>query len=54
MPGTNEPMIRQAARLGCREEGRIRRQIYTAGSYHAELIFGMTREEFDELNDRAS
>ena len=46
---TNGPMVRQAKRLGCREEGRIRRQIYTDGKYHDELIFGLTREEFDEL-----
>ena len=39
----------QAKRLGCHEEGRIRRQIYTDGEYHDELIFGLTREEFDEL-----
>jgi RimJ/RimL family protein N-acetyltransferase len=51
---TNEPMIKQATRLGCREEGRIRRQIYTDGEYHAELIFGLTREEFDELTVRLS
>lgn len=49
---TNEPMIKQATRLGCHEEGRIRRQIYTDGEYHAELIFGLTREEFDELTVR--
>lgn len=46
---TNQPMIKQASRLGCREEGRIRRQIYTDGEHHDELIFGLTRQEFDEL-----
>lgn len=45
----NEPMVRQAKRLGCHEEGRIRRHIYTDGMYHDELIFGLTREEFDDL-----
>ncbi len=49
---TNQPMIKQAARLGCHEEGRIRRHIYTDGEYHDELIFGLTREEFDELIKR--
>ena len=48
----NGPMVRQAKRLGCHEEGRIRRQIYTDGEYHDELIFGLTREEFDELLTR--
>ena len=46
---TNGPMVRQAKRLGCQEEGHIRRQVYTDGEYHDELIFGLTREEFDEF-----
>jgi len=45
-------MIRHAARLGCQAEGRIRRQIYTDGRFFDELIFGLTREEFDELEQR--
>lgn len=49
---SNQPMIRHAARLGCQAEGRIRRQIYTEGRYYDELIFGLTREEFDELELR--
>ncbi|MEM7127254.1 MAG: GNAT family protein [Chloroflexota bacterium] len=47
---TNQPMINHAVRLGCQPEGRIRRHIYTEGAYYDELIFGLTREEFDELN----
>ena len=46
---TNHSMINQAHHLGCHEEGRVRRQIYTDGEHHDELIFGLTREEFDEL-----
>ena len=46
---TNEPMIHHAERLGCQREGRIRRHIYMDGEYHDELIFGLTREEFDDL-----
>jgi len=42
-------MIHHAKRLGCKEEGRIRRHIYTDGEYHDELIFGLIGEEFDEL-----
>lgn len=49
---TNQSMISHAARLGCQAEGRIRRQIYTEGRYYDELIFGLTREEFDEMVDR--
>lgn len=46
---TNTPMIRHAKRLGCQQEGRLRRHIYTQGQYFDELIFGLTREEFDTL-----
>jgi RimJ/RimL family protein N-acetyltransferase len=46
---TNKAMIRHAQRLGCQEEGRMRRSIYTNGRYYDELIFGLTREEFDKL-----
>lgn len=33
--------------LGFREEGRLRRMIYTNGRYHDEIILGVTAEEFD-------
>ncbi len=46
---TNLPMIRHAHRLGCQAEGRLRRHVYTDGQYFDELIFGLTREEFDAL-----
>lgn len=46
---TNLPMIRHAKRLGCQAEGRLRRHVYTNGRYFDELIFGLTREEFDDL-----
>lgn len=39
------PMHQQA-------EGRLRRHIYTNGQYYDELIFGLTREEFDDLLSR--
>jgi RimJ/RimL family protein N-acetyltransferase len=48
----NEPMIKHAARLGCQQEARIRRQIYTNGRFYDELIFGLTREEFDVLDEK--
>ena len=49
---TNNAMIKHAALLGCQAEGRVRRDIYTNGRYYDELIFGLTREEFDELLGR--
>lgn len=48
----NQPMIHHAKRLGCQAEGRIRRHIYTNGRHYDELIFGLTREEFDSLLER--
>jgi RimJ/RimL family protein N-acetyltransferase len=34
--------------VGFFEEGRRRRQLFMNGEYDDELLFGMTREEFDE------
>jgi RimJ/RimL family protein N-acetyltransferase len=50
--GSNEAMMRHAARLGCVQEGRLRRQIYTGGAHHDELVYGLLREEFDALWER--
>jgi RimJ/RimL family protein N-acetyltransferase len=44
---TNAAVIRHARRLGCVEEGRLRRNVYTDGRHFDELWFGLTREEFD-------
>lgn len=43
----NEGSIKLHQKLGFREEGRVRRMIYTDGTYYDELIFGMTKEEFE-------
>jgi RimJ/RimL family protein N-acetyltransferase len=48
----NEAIIRHARRLGCQEEGRIRRHIYTNGRFYDEIILGLTREEFDHLGQQ--
>jgi len=49
---TNQAMIDHAARLGCQPEGRIRRHNYTDGRFCDDLLFGLTREEFDALEER--
>ena len=46
---TNTASIRMHEKLGFIEEGRIRRNCFYDGKYHDEVLFGMTREEFDEL-----
>ena len=46
---TNEASIRMHEKLGFIEEGRIRRNCFFNGKYHDDVLFGMTREEFDEL-----
>lgn len=46
---TNEAMVKHAARLGAKPEGRLRRHAFTQGQFFDELIFGLTREEFEEL-----
>lgn len=43
----NAPIISHFETLGCQLEGRIRRNIFTAGRYFDELCYGMTVEEFN-------
>lgn len=45
----NEASIRLHQTLGFQEEGRLRRNCYTAGQYWDEIRFGLTREEFEHL-----
>lgn len=43
----NEAIIEHFRKLGCVEEGRRRRKIYTNGRYYDELLFGLTKEEWN-------
>ncbi len=45
---TNDASIRLHHKLGFIEEGRIRRNAFSNGTYQDELLFGLTLEEFDE------
>jgi RimJ/RimL family protein N-acetyltransferase len=44
---SNPASIRMHQKLGFIEEGRLRRNVFQDGQYHDEVLFGMTREEFD-------
>jgi RimJ/RimL family protein N-acetyltransferase len=46
----NEGSLALHRRLGFKEEGVLRRMIYSGGEYHDDIHFGMTREEF-EVNE---
>ena len=46
---SNEASMRMHTKLGFVEEGRCRRNSFFNGEYHDDVLFGMTREEFDEL-----
>ena len=46
---SNQASIRMHEKLGFVEEGRIRRSSFFNGTYHDDVLFGMTREEFDRL-----
>lgn len=35
-------------KLGCVEEGRRRQMVYTQGRYYDEIVFGLTRSEFEK------
>ncbi len=45
--GTNEASIALHEKLGFAEEGRRRRQYYLDGHFVDDILFGLTREEFD-------
>jgi RimJ/RimL family protein N-acetyltransferase len=45
----NEASLKLHAKLGMREEGRIRRAYFSGGVFHDELRFGMTAEEFRDF-----
>jgi RimJ/RimL family protein N-acetyltransferase len=49
---TNEASIRLHKKLGFLEEGRRRRQLFFNGQYHDDILFGLTREEFDAQGSR--
>lgn len=36
--------------MGWTEEGRLRRMVYTNGAFYDEIYFGMTKEEWDQLD----
>lgn len=44
--GFNRPSQRFHERLGFQLEGRLRRMIYTNGTHHDDLVYGLLREEF--------
>ena len=50
---TNQASIRLHKKLGFIEEGRRRRQFFCNGQYYDDILFGMTREEFDALEGKA-
>ena len=49
---TNVKSIAFHQKLGFREEGRIRRNDFTDGHYYDALLFGLTVEEFIEVDKR--
>ena len=44
---TNDGSIALHRKLGFIEEGRRRRELFCNGKYYDDILFGMTREEFD-------
>jgi len=48
----NERSMKLHESLGFKNEGRIRRAIFTNGNYYDEVLYGMTCEEFDEIDKK--
>jgi len=49
---SNQASMRMHTKLGFQEEGRLRRNSFFNGEYHDDVMFGMTREEFDGLMNK--
>lgn len=50
----NHASIHLHRKLGFIQEGRLRREWFYNGDYHDELLFGLTREEYDAANRTGS
>ncbi|MEZ5357465.1 MAG: GNAT family protein [Candidatus Zixiibacteriota bacterium] len=48
----NEASIRLHKNIGFKEEGLRRRSIYFNGQFYGDMLFGITREEFEENDSR--
>ncbi len=46
----NAGSSRMLNKLGCKEEGRRSQMIYTDGKYHDEVLFGLTKEEYEAMS----
>jgi RimJ/RimL family protein N-acetyltransferase len=46
----NAASLRLHRRLGFQQEGQLRRMSFSGGHYYDQLVFGMTREEFEQLH----
>jgi RimJ/RimL family protein N-acetyltransferase len=46
----NERSMKLHESLGFKQEGRIRRAVFTNGNYYDEVLYGMTCEEFDAID----
>ncbi len=51
---SNEASIKLHRKLGFFEEGKRRRQFFLNGRYYDDILFGLTREEFDENEKKLS
>jgi RimJ/RimL family protein N-acetyltransferase len=48
---TNKASIALHKKVGFVEEGRRRRHLFFNGRYYDDVLFGLTREEFDALEE---
>lgn len=49
---SNTAIIAHLRKLGCTEEGRRRRNVYTNGQYYDQIVFGLTKEEWEVARGR--
>ncbi|MNW48951.1 putative ribosomal N-acetyltransferase YdaF [compost metagenome] len=47
----NDASAMMMQKLGCVQEGVRRQIVYSNGRYHDEILYGMTKEEFEQINN---
>lgn len=49
----NTASIKMMKKLGCRQEGVVREEVFMSGKYHDRILFGLTAEEFHGMEEQS-
>jgi RimJ/RimL family protein N-acetyltransferase len=51
---SNSAIIAHLRKFGCKEEGRRRQSVFTRGRYYDQILFGLTKDEWEAWRDQKS